>query len=84
MSFKLVLKDFKLKKLVVEPKMAQLVELDEEPVDRQLNWSRFGSTLRSTSRSPSRPLVQLVEDRSRDSKNFLSLPVAFSSRSRSC
>ena len=50
MSFKLVLKDFKLKKLVVEPKMAQLVELDEEPVDRQLNWSRFGSTPSSVGR----------------------------------
>ena len=33
-------KVLKLKKLVVEPKMAQPVELDEEPIDRQLNRSR--------------------------------------------
>ena len=37
MFFKLVLKGFKLKKLVVEPKTAQLVEPDEELVDHQLN-----------------------------------------------
>ena len=33
MFFKLGLKNFKLKKLVVKPKTAQLVELDEELVD---------------------------------------------------
>ena len=38
--FQTCLKGFKLKKLVVETKMAQLVKLDEEPVDPQLNWSR--------------------------------------------
>ena len=37
MFFKLVLKNFKLKKLVVKPKTAQLVEPDEELVDHQLN-----------------------------------------------
>ena len=50
MSFKLVLKGFKLKKLVVEPKMTQLVELDEEPIDCQLNRSRSRSTPNSTCR----------------------------------
>ena len=44
MFFKLILKGFKLKKLVVEPKMAQPVELDEEPLDRQLNRSRVQKT----------------------------------------
>ena len=48
MFFKLVLKGFKLKNLVVEQKTAQPVELDEEPVDRQLNRSRSGSTPNST------------------------------------
>ena len=38
--FQTCLKGFKLKKLVVESKMTQLVELDEEPIDPQLNWSR--------------------------------------------
>ena len=33
MFFKLILKGFKLKKLIVEPKTAQPVELNEEPVD---------------------------------------------------
>ena len=33
MFFKLVLKGFKLKKLIVEPKIAQSVEPDEEPID---------------------------------------------------
>ena len=44
MSFKLVLKGFKSKKLVVEPKNAQLVEPGEEPVDRMLNRSTASST----------------------------------------
>ena len=35
--FQTCLKGFKLKKLVVEPKMAQPVELDEKPVNPQLN-----------------------------------------------
>ena len=48
MFFKLILKGFKLKKLVVEPKMAQSVELDEEPVDRQLNRSGSRLTHNST------------------------------------
>ena len=67
MFFKLVLKGFKLKILVVEQKTAQLVELDEEPVDRQLNRSRFRSTPSSTSRGCKklflsfRTIVQLVK-----------------------
>ena len=48
MFFKLVLKGFKLKKLVVEPKTTQLVELDKEPIDHQLNQSRSRSTPSST------------------------------------
>ena len=48
MFFKLVLKGFKLKKLVVEPKTTQLVELDKEPIDHQLNQSRNRSTPSST------------------------------------
>ena len=56
-------KVFKLKKLVVEPKMAQPVELDEEPIDRQLNRSRSGSTPNSTGRGPSLPPAQPVEAR---------------------
>ena len=48
-------KVFKLKKLVVKPKMAQPVELDEEPVDRQLNRSRSGSTPSSTGRGSGQP-----------------------------
>ena len=35
--FQTCLKGFKLKKLVVEPKTAQPIEPDEEPIDRQLN-----------------------------------------------
>ena len=38
--FPTCLKGFKLKKLVIEPKTVQPAESDEEPVDRQLNWSR--------------------------------------------
>ena len=38
--FQTCLKGFKLKKLVVESKMTQLVELDKEPIDPQLNRSR--------------------------------------------
>ena len=53
MFFKLVLKGFKLKKLVVEPKTAQSIELDEEPVDRQLNRFRSRSTPSLTGRGPS-------------------------------
>ena len=56
-------KVFKLKKLVVEQKMAQPVELDEEPVDRQLNQSRPGSTPSSTGRGPGRPPAQPDEVR---------------------
>ena len=48
MFFKLGLKNFKLKKLVVKPKTAQLVEPDEELVDHQLNRSRSRSTPSST------------------------------------
>ena len=53
MFFKLVLKGFKLKKLVVEPKkrLNISVESDEEPVDRKLNQSRSGSTPNNRSRS---------------------------------
>ena len=38
--FQTCLKGFKLKKLVVEPKMAQPVEPEEEPIDPQLNQLR--------------------------------------------
>ena len=38
--FQTCLKGFKLKKLVIEPKMAQPIEPDEEPINPQLNWSR--------------------------------------------
>ena len=38
--FQICLKGFKLKKLVIEPKTAQPVELDKEPVDPQLNRLR--------------------------------------------
>ena len=48
MLFQTCLKGFKLKKLVVEPKTIQLVEPDEESVDRQLNRSRSGLTPNST------------------------------------
>ena len=78
MFFKLVLKGFKLKNLVVEPKTAQLVELDEESVDRQLNRSRSGLTHSSTGRGPSRPLAQPVES----AKNFIFLPERLFNRSR--
>ena len=74
MSFKLVLKGFKLKRLVVEPKngstgwtrwgtdrpQAQLVEV---LVDPQLNWSRPGSTHSSTGRGPGRPTTPPIEAR---------------------
>ena len=63
MFLKLVLKGFKLKKLVVEPK----------------KWLNRLNRLRNWSTGCARP----IEDRSRNAKNFLSLPVAFSSRSRS-
>ena len=53
----LFLKGFKLKKLVIEPKMAQSVEPDEEPVDCKLNWSRSGSTHSSTDRGSGRPIA---------------------------
>ena len=41
------LKDFKLKKLVVEQKTVQPVEPEEEPVDPQLNRSRSAKNLLS-------------------------------------
>ena len=59
--FQTCLKGFKLKKLVVEPKMTQSVEPDEEPVDSQLNRSRSRSTPNSTSRGLGRPPAQRVE-----------------------
>ena len=63
MFFKLVLKGFKLKILVVEAKTAQPVEPDEESIDPQLKQSRFGSTPSSTDRGLGRPLTQPVEVR---------------------
>ena len=48
MFFKLGLKNFKLKKLVVKPKTAQLIEPDEEPVDPQLNRFKSRSIPSST------------------------------------
>ena len=56
-----------LKKLVVEPKTAQPVELNEESVDRQLNQSRSKSTPSSTGRGckklslSSKTIVQSVK-----------------------
>ena len=38
--FQICLKGFKLKKLVVEPKTTQPVELNVEPIDPKLNRSR--------------------------------------------
>ena len=67
MSFKLVLKGFKLKILVVEAKTAQPVEPDEESIDPQLKQSRFGSTPSSTDRGckklflSSRTVVQPIK-----------------------
>ena len=61
MFFKLILRGFKLKMLVIELKMTQPVKLDEESVDRQLNRSRSGSTPSSTDRGSGRPLAQSVE-----------------------
>ena len=46
--FSTYLKGFKLKKLVVEPKMAQPIEPNEQSVDHQLNWSKSRSTPSST------------------------------------
>ena len=68
MFFKLVLKGFKLKKLVIEPKMVQPVEPDKEPIERQLNRQRLGSTPYSTSRG---------------CKNFIFLPERLFNRLRS-
>ena len=53
-------KVFKLKKLVVKPKMAQPVELDEEPVDRQLNRSTPSSTGRTLARPVKPPTASLT------------------------
>ena len=62
-------KVFKLKKLIVEPKTVQPVELNEEPIDCQLNRSRSGSTPSSTCQGLGRPPpAQPVEG----AKNFLS------------
>ena len=52
MFFQLVLKDFKLKKLAVEPKTAQPIELDDEPVDPEINRSQSESTPSSIGRGP--------------------------------
>ena len=59
MFFKLVLKCFKLKKLVVEQKTTQPVEPDEESVDRQLNRSRSGSIPSSIGPGPSQPPMKV-------------------------
>ena len=64
--FQTCFKGFKLKKLIVEPKMTQSVESDEESVDHQPNRSRSGSTPSSTGRGPGRPPAQPVEG----AKNF--------------
>ena len=53
--FQTCLKGFnKLKKLVVEPKTAQPVESDEEPVNHQLNRSRSGQGPIEVQQSPSK------------------------------
>ena len=59
--FQTCLEDFKLKIMVVEPKTAQPVEPDEEPVDFQLNRSRGAEKHFLYSKT----VVQLVEVRSR-------------------
>ena len=69
MSFKLVLKGFMLKKLVVEPKNAQPVEAMANRLNR----------LRNRSTGCARPIEVWL----RETQNFLSLPVAFFSWSRS-
>ena len=55
--FQTCLKGFKLKKLVVEPKTAQSIEPDEEPIDSHLNRSS-GAKKPSLS---SRMIVQSVK-----------------------
>ena len=52
--FQTCLKGFKLKKFVVVPKMAQLIELDEESVDPHLNRSRSGQGAVEVQRSPAK------------------------------
>ena len=56
-AFQYCLKDFKLKKMVVEPKMTQSVESNEEPID----W--FGSTGRRVQKPSlsSKILVQPIK-----------------------
>ena len=51
--YKICLKDFKLKKLVVEPKTTQPVEPDEESIDPHLNRSRVWTV---TSQLPAQPI----------------------------
>ena len=64
MFFQTCLKDFKLKKLVVEP--------DEEPIDPQLNWSRVqkNSLSSRTVVQPVKVEPQQVEVRSRSNSHL--------------
>ena len=71
-------KVFKLKKLVIDPKTTQSVELNEEPVDRKLNQSRSGLTPNSIGRGLGRSPAQPVEG----VKNFFFLLERLFNRSR--
>ena len=55
-DFQTCLKGFKLKKLVVEPKMAQPVEPDEESINLQLNRSRGAKNSSLSSRMIVQPI----------------------------
>ena len=59
--FQTCLKGFKLKRLVVEPNMAQSIELDKESINHRLNRSRSGSTPNSTGQGSGRLPAQPVE-----------------------
>ena len=52
--FQTCLKGFKLKKLVVKPKMAQPVEPDKEPIDPQVQLVNGVNSNRSTASSTDR------------------------------
>ena len=71
--FQTCLKGFKLKNLVVEPKTAQPVEPDEEPINSHLNRSRSRSTPSSTSQWCEQYPVDRQLNRLRSAKNLISL-----------
>ena len=77
--FQTCLKGFKLKRLVVEPKMAQPVELDEKPVNPQLNQLRSAKKPSLSSKMVIQPIkveLQLVDphlNRLRSNGHLLSI-----------